>query len=227
MGAIPDAWPPPDQPVPQMVVPLFPLPNAWLFPGAVVPLHVFEPRYRQMVEDSLDGPGRLVLAAVPEQHHDQMEGAPPVHMVAGLGEIGRHQRLDDGRYMILLVGLARVLVQEVPSDKLYRMVRVEPLEEVLPAGSQVEDLTDELRAAIRERLGEEVELPEQVPVVHLADLLLLRMPLPHDVLQEIYQEPDVTKRSRRALEEHGIRPIVHPEEPDSDAEGGESDTTPD
>ena len=64
MEPIPQNWPP-DEPV-RRVVPLFPLPQVWLFPYVVLPLHVFEERYRQMVEDSLDGPGRIVLGTIRE-----------------------------------------------------------------------------------------------------------------------------------------------------------------
>ena len=50
------------------VAPLFPLPNVFLFPGCVMPLHVFEPRYRQMVEDLLDGPGQVVMGTLEQDH---------------------------------------------------------------------------------------------------------------------------------------------------------------
>ena len=71
------------------VSPMFPL-GTVLFPSMVLPLHVFEPRYRAMVEDLLDSPGRLVIATVPEEHVAELPGSPPVYPVAGLGEIGRH-----------------------------------------------------------------------------------------------------------------------------------------
>ena len=64
------------------VVPLFPLPRVWLFPYVVLPLYVFEERYRQMIEDSLDGPGRIVLGTVEQ-------GASP-------GEIARYFQLYGG-----------------------------------------------------------------------------------------------------------------------------------
>ena len=60
------------------VVPLFPLPNLWLFPSVVLPLHVFEERYRQMIEDSLDGVGRLVLGTIQAGHELDSAGSPPV-----------------------------------------------------------------------------------------------------------------------------------------------------
>ena len=88
---VPSGWPPEEELPQAKVVPLFPLPNLFLFPGTVMPLHIFEPRYRQMIEDSLDGPGRLVIGTVLEGHQDQLADTPPVHEIAGLGEIA-HQK---------------------------------------------------------------------------------------------------------------------------------------
>src|SRR6185436_16317400 len=86
----------------QRIVPLFPLPNVFLYPGCVMPLHIFEPRYRQMIEDQLDGPGQIVMGTVPSEHAADLDGAPPVRPIAGLGEIFRHERLPDGRFLIWL-----------------------------------------------------------------------------------------------------------------------------
>ena len=77
------------------VVPMFPLPGVFLFPGQVMPLHIFEPRYRQMIEDLLDGPGRLVMATILEEQSGADVEHPDVLPVAGLGEIWRHEKLPD------------------------------------------------------------------------------------------------------------------------------------
>lgn len=207
MEGIPDTWPPSDEPVQRAVVPLFPLANVWLFPGAILPLHIFEPRYREMIEDSLDGPGRLVLGTVMEGHEEHLTGAPPVYPVAGLGEIGRHDRLPDGRFVIILVGLARVRLNEIESDRTYRKVEIEPVLETHADSSADPDLRGQLSEAIRERIQEEIELPKKVPLGHLVDLLTLRMRLPHSRLQEIYQETDVGRRAQLALVEHQARPL--------------------
>ena len=207
LEGIPDTWPPSDEPVQHAVVPLFPLANVWLFPGAILPLHIFEPRYREMIEDSLDGPGRLVLGTVMEGHEEQVSGAPPVYPVAGLGEIGRHDRLPDGRFVIILVGLARVRLNEIESDRTYRKVEIEPVLETHADSSVDPDLRGQLSDAIRKRIQEEIELPKKVPLGHLVDLLTLRMRLPHSRLQEIYQETDVGRRAQLALVEHQVRPL--------------------
>src|SRR5436190_14980354 len=83
---------------------LFPLPNLVFFPQVVQPLHIFEPRYRQMTADALEG-DRLIALVLPKPGYeaDQSE-SPPVHPVACLGKIIADQKLEDGRYNLLLRG---------------------------------------------------------------------------------------------------------------------------
>ena len=206
MEPVPEAWPPED--VPRQVVPLFALPHVWLFPYVILPLHIFEERYRQMIEDSLDRQGRIVVGTIQAGHEDELTGNPPVYPMAGLGEIGRHERAEDGRFQILLVGLQRVRIREVSSDRLYRKVEIEPVTEVPVPPEREEELRERLRAAIEERADdpEKEKIPSEVSASHLADLLALRMPLPHDVLCGLYSELDSETRARKALEEHARRP---------------------
>lgn len=114
---------------------LFPLPNLVLFPQVVQPLHIFEPRYRQMTADALAGDrliGMVLLRPGWEPDYDQR---PAVHGVACLGKIIAEQRLDDGRYNLLLRGVARIrILHEVPHDKLYRAAAVELVQEAPAAG---------------------------------------------------------------------------------------------
>ena len=178
--------------------PLFALPKAWLFPGAVMPLLVFEPRYVQMVEDLLDRSGRLVIGTVQEGWEHEMLGAPPVHPVAGFGEIGRHERRPDGRYVIVVVGLGRVLVDEIESDRLYRQVRAHRVLE----NDELEEpeLRGRLVTAIENLAPEAKDIDEQVPLGRLADFLLLRLSPGHDVLRQVYPELDEKRRAERVLE---------------------------
>jgi Lon protease-like protein len=214
---VPDAWPPASATASKLV-PLFPLPNLFLFPGTVMPLHIFEPRYRQMIEDSLDGPGRLVIGTVLEQYAHELAGCPPVHAVAGLGEIARHERLPDGRFVIMLVGLSRVQIREAPSQRLYRKVEAVPLSEIQVGAGDEQRLRKELLEAVLARtpdLRSKVDkLPADMPVGHLADLLLLRMQLPQSAMQPLYSELDVGDRARHALDEHARRPIPTEDEGD-------------
>jgi Lon protease-like protein len=189
---------------------MFPLPNCFLFPGTLMPLHVFEPRYRQMVEDSLDGPGRLVMATVLETFHDELAGSPPVFDVAGLGEIARHERLPDGRFNIVLFGLTRVKIREAPSERLYRKVEATPLEEKQATADEDCALRSELGRAICARTQNLKGLPNDMPLGHMADFLLLRLHLPQQAMQDIFARLSVADRARRALAEHGRRPILPP-----------------
>jgi Lon protease-like protein len=191
--------------VPARVVPLFPLPNVWLFPAIVLPLHVFEQRYRQMVEDCLDGPGRIVLGTIRAGHEDEAPGAPPIYPVAGLGEIGRHERLPDGRFNLLLVGLQRVVVTEAPSDRLYRKVEVHPAHETPIPAEHEPALRAQLLASLAELSTELPEIPEKYSTAHLADLLVLRLAPRHATLARLYCELDAEKRARGALAEHRRR----------------------
>jgi Lon protease-like protein len=193
--------------VPGRVVPLFPLPNVWLFPAVILPLSIFEERYRQMVEDCLDGPGRIVLGTIEAGHEHESAGAPPVYPLAGLGEIGRHERLPDGRYQILLVGLQRVFVKEVPSNRLYRKVEVHPAHEVPISGPAEPELRAQLLAALTARTKDLPEIPAEFSTGHLVDMLVLRIPLEAASLNALYSELDTERRALIALAEHAKRPI--------------------
>src|SRR5688572_1032021 len=133
---------------------MFPLPGVFLFRHQALPLHIFEPRYRAMVGDLLDAQGRFVLAtAVTEER----PGAPAAVLpVAGLGEIARHEKLADGRFLIWVLGLVRVRLAEVPSPHPYRLVQCLPFDEVDVPEQNVEALANELRAGLASRLQGQV-----------------------------------------------------------------------
>ncbi len=206
---IPDSWPPEPQDAPfgrrALTAPLFPLPGAFLFPRQLMALHVFEPRYRQMVEDILDGAGRIVIGTIPENQRARMAdlaSPPEVLPVAGLGEIARHERLPDGRFAIWLFGLGRVAIEELPSERLYRQVRCAPLAEVEPTPAEARTLEEPLRGAVQERHPELLNLPDDVPTSMLVDLLCQRLPLAQPDMEAIFAEPDVARRAQLALDGH-------------------------
>lgn len=195
---------------PPAVVPLFALPGLFLFPGTAVPLHIFEPRYIQMVEDLLDKNGRFVLGTVVPGHEHEILGAPPVHAIAGLGEIARHERGADGRFVIFVVGLKRVKLTEVTSDRDYRKVAIEPLPERLVAPGETQQLRRELMAALKARTSS-ITLPKNVPLGQLTDLLLLHLRLDVTTMIDLYSRLDIAERARGALERHAVTPIPPPE----------------
>lgn len=113
-------------------MPLFPLDQVALLPQQVRPLHIFEPRYRQLVAHALDGSGQFALAVFERRPRDQAEylASPPIRPAVCVGQIVQHERLADGRYNILVQGICRARVlHEVPPDgeRLYRAAMLEPI----------------------------------------------------------------------------------------------------
>ncbi len=125
---------------------LFPLPNLVHFPWALQPLHIFEPRYRQMTADALTSDHLITMALLREGWEGDYLGSPAIYDVACLGRILAHQRLPDGRYDLMLFGLRRVrILEELASEKLYRTAHVELLDEHAPSADTARNLIEELR----------------------------------------------------------------------------------
>ena len=100
--------------------PLFPLAGAILFPRSQLPLHIFEPRYREMVRDAVDGDGRIAIIQ-PQLVEPAPNKEPPLYSVGCVGEIVGLEELEDGRYNIVLNGSNRFrLMAEVDLDTAYR-----------------------------------------------------------------------------------------------------------
>ncbi len=184
------------------IVPMFPLPNFFLFPNSLEPLHVFEERYRQMVDDQLDGRGHLVMGTILEAVAGESPSVPPVFEIAGLGEIAQHRRLPDGRYVMMLLGLSRVSIQEVASDRLYRQVEISVLEEVEASDIDELRLRGPLREAIGVRGGADYQLPDELDVSRLSDILAQLLPLPQSNKQQLFAQLDVAVRAEQTLAEH-------------------------
>lgn len=116
-----------------ILIPIFPLPDVVLFPHTLLPLHIFEPRYRQMVRACLAGDRRLAMALLRPGWEADYYGRPPIYPIAGAGEIIQHEELPDGRFNILLRGTMRIgITAELPSDKPFRVARARPLPDRYP-----------------------------------------------------------------------------------------------
>lgn len=126
-------------------LPIFPLPNVALFPGALLPLHVFEPRYRDLVRDALAGSKAMAIARLKPGFEASYAERPPVFDVCGAGFIEDHRKLEDGRYDILVRGAARIrILNEHPPLQTYRLVNAALLTDLPTA--------PELALAFHERL---------------------------------------------------------------------------
>jgi Lon protease-like protein len=189
---------------------LFPLPNLVLFPHVMQPLHIFEPRYRQMTADALASDRLITLTLLRPGWEADYEGKPQIHAIACLGRIVAEQRLDDGRFNILLRGLSRLrIVEEIPTAKPYRTARGELLRDcTAPAGKEERRFRRRLSASVvnwfpsqgavldqfRKLLKSELQLGP------LADIIAFALPLDLVVKQELLEELDVSRRLRRLLD---------------------------
>src|SRR5947207_3886214 len=112
------------------LLPLFPLPNVVLFPNVFLPLHIFEPRYREMVADALSTDRMIGMVLLRPGWERDYEGRPPIYPIGCSGVITHADRLADGRYNIVLRGLDRFrVIEEDASRSSYRRAIVEPLRE--------------------------------------------------------------------------------------------------
>ena len=104
-------------------LPIFPLPGAILFPRSQLPLHIFEPRYREMVRDSIDGAGRIGMI---QPHRLDDDNRAPLYSVGCVGEIVGIEELEDGRFNIVLLGINRFrYIRDVDADASYRCAEVD------------------------------------------------------------------------------------------------------
>ena len=213
MSEIPQHWPQ-DAGQTQMVVPLFLLRGVFLLPRQVLPLHVFEPRYRTMIDEVLDVQGRIAIGtlvegeeAIRQETPDQIEEVRPRFLpVAGIGEIARHEKTPDGRYFIWLFGIGRFQIEEAESDRPYRRVNATPLAEVEPVPEAKPELSRELRDALDSRSTGALGLPENVPIGILADALAQKLHLPQSAMEPIFGETDVERRAQMVLRAHEAFP---------------------
>ncbi len=142
-------------------MPLFPLDETLLLPHGVMPLHIFEPRYRQMVHDALDGAGQFAMASFEgDRWREEYHGRPPLRPAVCVAQIVRDEKLEDGRYNILIQGLCRAAIveEEAPDgETLYRRAVLRPLEGgVAEEGESVEEEArlSAARRRVAELLGE-------------------------------------------------------------------------
>jgi Lon protease-like protein len=191
-------------------VPIFPLPDLALFPKTLLPLHIFEPRYRAMVTDCLARDRRLAVVGLKPGYQGDYAGRPAVHEVAGLGRIVKCERLATGRFNLLVRGEVRVRIErELPSDTLYRLVQSVELQEAGAERNTVPPLMDEVKRACRRILAavrratpemEETLAAAAAPGALCDQVASAVVPSPA-ARQALLAELDVERRLRRLLAE--------------------------
>jgi len=187
-------------------LPLFPLPQAVLFPGAVMPLHVFEPRYKTMIRDCLASHRTLSVVHILDPEARDEHGHPTIAKVAGVGVIVDHAELPDGRYNILVRGRARVRLEELPYIPPYRTARATVLH-AEESGIPDRDVTAMVTNAtafvslVRERDHEfDFRLPTGASPGFVADVCAHHLVIDADERQSILETLALSERVRRVTE---------------------------
>ncbi len=192
-------------------VAIFPL-DLVLLPQQPLPLHIFEPRYRQMVDRELDAAGQIAIATLDPDAPPDARGRAAVRPVICVGQIVSHERLPDGRFNIVLHGLCRArIVGEVEPEpgELYRRVRAEPFgdddREVFSVTQSMERLRTWVDDALdngplaRLRIAEQVlqyVRNEQIPTAVLLDVIGFTLVTGRDTRYRMLAEADAEARTR-------------------------------
>jgi len=110
-------------------MPLFPLPDVVFFPKTLLPLHVYEPRYRTLASEAIERDQAICTALLRPGWEADYYGSPEVYPVGCIGRIVQHTKLPDGRYNITLQGEGKVRIEEQVRVEPYRIVRVQPIQD--------------------------------------------------------------------------------------------------
>lgn len=194
-------------------IPIFPLPNVVLFPNVFLPLHIFEPRYRKMVADALEGDRIIGMVLLRPGWEADYDGRPPVYPIGCAGLITHAEPLPEGRYNIVLRGLEKFRIGEEDDSLPYRVAQVETL---------MEDLTDGERAMVRterrrleallvpqpEGRGTDAKVPPSMPDEDLVNALAQYLELEPVEKQALLERDGLLARCRSLIELLEMKVIV-------------------
>ncbi len=186
----------------EFLLPLFPLPNLVFFPNTRLPLHVFEPRYRQMITDAVANDGRIGIVLLRPGWEADYFGSPPIHQWGTFGTIEQAVPLEDGRFNILIRGDARFRVVDEVSRVPYRTARVvaQPEESRGPneAYAQREWLAELSRQYLR-YLPDQMAVPEieTVGLDALTNALIMSLNLDVEEKQRLLEINDLLSRAEK------------------------------
>jgi Lon protease-like protein len=198
---------PPD-PTALAALPIFPLPNCVLLPGGLLPLHVFEPRYRELTRDCLAGSQVMAVARLRPGYQTTYYGRPAVYDRCGVGRIICSEELPDGRFALLLRGVARVeIARELPADRAYRLVEARVVPDVTVDRNEAVCCHNRL-IQLCDRLAEVLEQggPQLRDLVRnhrdpgaCADAIAAALVMDADARQELLEASDPLHRLQRTL----------------------------
>jgi uncharacterized protein len=186
------------------IIPVFPLPGALLLPRGQMPLNIFEPRYLEMVDDSLRDGHRLIGMIQPDPAHPGSEDRPNLYRIGCVGRITQLAETGDARYLLQLTGVARFrLVEELKVATAYRQCRVDFMpfsddfvarhgEELVDRKAVLEALTAFLKA---NNLKADWQGIESAPNEALVNALAMMSPFDPAEKQALLEAPDLKTRA--------------------------------
>ncbi len=186
-------------------IPLFPLPNVVLFPNVCLPLHIFEPRYREMVADALDGDRIIGMVLLRPGWEGEYEGRPAIYSVGCAGLITHAERTDDGRYNLVLRGVHKFRVLDEDHSRRYRIAMIDPILE--PLGEQDGAVIGAERRRLEEMLvpqpagrGVDPKMPHSMPDEELVNALAQYLDLEVVEKQALLEREGLVQRCRSLIE---------------------------
>jgi len=191
------------------IVRLFPLPNLVMFPHVMQPLHLFEPRYMAMLESAVRSDRLIAMGLLKPGWENYYEGRPTPHPMACLGRVAAHNKTEDNRFNILVMGLRRIrLIEELNPTKPYREFLAELCEDNYPLPEKdLACLHNNLLLQFKSLLPQlpmDVEQFEQVAshadsLGMLTDVISYTLNLEVEVKEELLTELNVIRRAEKLL----------------------------
>jgi uncharacterized protein len=186
-------------------IPIFPLPNVVLFPNVFLPLHIFEPRYRAMTSDALQGDRIIGMTLLQPGYQADYEGRPRVYPIGCAGVITHSEPLPDGRYNIVLRGIEKFRIDREDDSRPYRLAHITPLAETTSADerrllSQQRLRLEAVLAAAIERGGAEPRFPPAIGDEDLVNALAQYLDLQPIERQALLEREGVLERGRALIE---------------------------
>jgi hypothetical protein len=186
-------------------IPIFPLPNAVLFPNVFMPLHIFEARYRTMVADAIAGDRIVGMVLLQPGFEADYDGRPAVYPVGCAGVLTHSEPLPDGRYNIVLRGIEKFRITGEDASRPYRLAHVEPLPEAVPEEDRAalrrhRQRLEALLAAAIERSGADPKFPPAVADEDLVNALAQYLALEPLERQALLERDGVLARGRGLIE---------------------------
>jgi Lon protease-like protein len=189
-----------------MTIPVFPLPTTVFYPGTHLPLHIFEPRYRKMTADALEGKRQIGMVLLKPGYQEEYYNRPQIYSVGCVGNIEKEIKHPDGKYNFTLIGLRRFCIISEKEDKAYRQAEIELLEEKNEQDI-IENQPNECREKLIENFREFLSfIPEDNPqkkepdwnlgtkLSEFIDRFAYQLDLSLEQKQSFLEEQDVLKR---------------------------------